>query len=213
MWPFATEVEFAELIMRTYADEKPAFMADAVYCYGQERENTSSVAVRAVQLLNNGVTKGIAIPTYGNLEKYNWFYTFVRDMLLTQGTPERKIVPIPHPEEFSIAHSHTEAIGLARFAKTMNWKIVLVTASPSHQLRAFIETITAVLREHPHLLVYSVVGTTLPWTRYALHSQGVIGGKRFEVIPSELKKILAYHLKGDLCSAKEALDYLNQRAK
>lgn len=216
MEPFATIPELAELMMRTYADEKSGFMADTVYCYGQERGNTLSVVLRAAQLLKEGKVRTISIPTYGDLEKYNWFYDFIRTMLLERGVPEDKLIGVPHPPEFDKAHTHTEAIGLARYAREVGWTTIYVTALPSHLLRAFTETITAVTRECPHLLAHSVVGHVLSWTEDTPHSQGTVSGKRHEVIAtgdkSEMWKILTYYLQGDLVSAREALDYLNRRA-
>lgn len=61
------------------------------------------------------------------------------------------------------------------------------------------------------------MGHVLPWTEDTPHSQGTVSGKRYEVIAtgnkSEMRKILTYYLKGDLVSAREALDYLNRRAE
>ncbi len=215
MWPWATVTELVELLMRIYAEENPGFTADAVYCYGQEKDNIPSVVSRAVKLLRDGKVNHIAQSTFGGLEKYKWEYELIRAKLLEEGVPEKAIVPIPHPTEFNIAHTHTEAIGLARYAKEAGWQLIYVTALPSHALRAYTETVTAIIREYPQLLAYSVVGAVLPWTENATHSQGVVSGRRHEVIGkadnSEIKKIIRYYLKGDLVSAREVLDYLNLR--
>lgn len=218
MEPFATIPELAELMMRTYADEK-TFSPAAIYCVGQTQNNTISVVLKALELHQTGRTRMVAIPSYGGLPKYAWYHDFIRSMLLkSYRIPEKCIISIPHPQEFSIAHTHTEAIGLVRYAKKAGWKKLFITALPSHQLRAFLETITAVVREYPELKVYSVVGSVLHWTEPSEHSQSVGGSpRRFEVIAtadkSEMWKILTYYLQGDLISAREALDYLNRRAE
>lgn len=215
MEPFATIPELAELIIRIYAYEESGFMADTVFCYGQELENTKSVVERSVQLFRDGLVRSIAIPDQRTLERYQHFYDFIRTMLIERGVPKEKIVPIPHPPEFKIAHTHTEAIGLARYAREVDWTTIYITALPSHLLRAFAETVTAITREYPQLLAYSAVGQVLPWTEPTVHSQGTVSGKRFEVIGtvdrSELRKIVEYYLRGDLVSAREVLDYLNRR--
>lgn len=214
MEPFATELELIELLMRTYADESSGFMLDAVYCYVQTTANTPSVVLKARKLFKQLGVSAVAIPTYGGLPKYEWYYNLIRTMILDTGIRDNCINPIPHPPEFKIAHTHTEAIGLIRYAKEKRWKQVYITALPSHLLRAFLETITAVVREYPELQVYSTAGVILPWTEPAEHSQTVEGSpKRFESVPSELEKIRRYHAQGDLISAREALDYLNRRAE
>lgn len=216
MWPWATTEELVEITIRTYADEEPGFVADAVYCYGQERGNMPSVVKAGARIWKSGKARVVAKQDLATIpEQYRGLGQFLHQTLLEEGVPPEAIVGIPHPEEFKIANTHTEAVGLARYAKAVGWATVYVTALPSHLLRAFTETITAVIREFPQLRAHSVVGSVLPWTEDTLHSQGIVSGKRFKVIgagdKSEMSKILTYYLKGDLVSAREALDYLNAR--
>lgn len=217
MKPFATELELTELMMRTYADVDPPSVADTIYCYGQMPDNITSVTEKAFSLWSTNRAKIISIPDQRTLPKYGWFYDLAEKSLLNLYSQSQNckdfIVPIVHPSEFQIAHTHTEAIGLIRHAKEKRWKTIYITALPSHLLRAFCETITAVLKEYPKLHVYASAGKVLPWTKNAEHSQGTISGLRFEVIESELQKIQQYCAKGSLATAKQILNYLNIRDK
>jgi hypothetical protein len=78
-------------------------------------------------------------------------------------------------------------------------------------LRAFITTVSVVLREFPELRVYNRVGAALPWDETAVHSQGVLQCTRSELIHSELARIERYRNKGDLVSEREVLAYLQWR--
>lgn len=215
MKPFATELELSELMIRTYADIDPPSVTDTIYCYGQMPDNITSVTKKAFSLWNDGGAKTISIPDQRTLPKYGWFYDLAEKELLKLGFQNQNfkkyIVPILHPSEFEIAHTHTEAIGLVRHAKEKRWKTIYITALPSHLLRAFCETTTAVLKEYPKFHIYAIAGKTLPWTKNAEHSQGIISGKRCEVIKSELQKIQQYCAEGNLATAKQILAYLNIR--
>lgn len=213
MEPFATELELVELLMRTYADEEPTVVADAIFCFAEEQKNVPSVVETGTQIWKTGKAQIVVIDDFSDFPKYELENRLLRQMLIEKGVPEEAIVKIPHPSDFPFPHTQTESIGLIRYAKEHGWRTIYITAVPSRLLRSFIAIITAVLREYPELKVYSRVGAILPWSEFAVHSQGTIQGKRYEIIKSELTKVHAYHLKDDQISAREALDYLNTRSE
>lgn len=214
MEPFATGFEWTELLTRIHNDTKPPEVADTVYCFGQTTNNTTSVVEMAAELLRAGSVRTVSIPTYGELVAYNWYHDFIRQMLMQHGIPEECIIPIPHPQEFDTAHTHSEAVGFIHYALEKHWCHVYITALPSHQNRAFVDAVSALRKERPRynpLYLYSNPGVVLPWIADADHAQDGVKGKRYEVFGSENEKILRDFRKGDLISARHILDYLNLR--
>ena len=113
----------------------------------------------------------------------------------------------------TIHNTLTEAEALVEYAKNYEFKSIIVTAPPFHQLRSFMTTVGVAIREYPRLNVFSLPGVTQPWNEQVIHSQGVLTAERWQLIQSELKRIEKYTLKGDLASIDVVLDYLNVRDK
>ena len=66
-------------------------------------------------------------------------------------------------------------------------------------------------REGANLKIYNVVGEAVDWNKVVTLSQSVPSAPEWKQLASELGKIEIYHERGDLVSAREALDYLNRR--
>lgn len=216
---FGTELEIIELVHRALQDNVP-ISADAVYLFGETPDNERSVIQRGTNLYSNktvslvALLERIQVPNREN-QTPSWISS-----LEESGVKTADICVIPVPEDWSFDHGHpgtwplntnTEIVVAVRYAKKLGWKRLCVTAAPFHMVRTFVNTVTVALREYPELLVYSLSGKPLPWTEHVVHSMGVVTGARFELVASEIKRINRYHLKGDLASAREVLDYLNQR--
>ncbi|HIH14362.1 MAG TPA: hypothetical protein HA224_03845 [Nanoarchaeota archaeon] len=203
------ELEFAT---RVLCDVPIPRKLDLAYLFAQTADNASSVFATGAQLRRANPSLEIAICGSDNTHHgypglHDWH---ARLLLEPYSVPLQKIVSIPHlPAPNTLA----EAENLVRYAKKHCVTSVAIVAPPFHQPRACLTTITIAKEEYPELQVYNAVGVTLPWGEVALHSQGILSGKRSELIREEWDRIRKYQHSGDrcLCSIKVALDYLNAR--
>lgn len=198
-----------ELITRVLCDTAPNGPVDVAYLFGETKDNQESVLRAGALLYLTGPAEKIAIcglkKSHGYPGAESWW-----EKLISLGVPEEDIYEISPAKDFPPS-THAEALGLARYAKSKNWKSVYVVAPPLHQLRAFVTTVTETLQEYPKLLIYSFPGMPQNWEEYIVHSQGIQKGTRSELLTEELKKIEKYYKKGDLVSAEEVLRYLDWR--
>lgn len=199
----------AELIIRTLCDTELETCSDGAYLFGQSIDNQESVFKTALRLVKQQKVKSVLIQSAEAGSGYPGFDLW-HTKLIAYGLRTSDIIGVPKVSE-SILHTGNEAEVLIKFAKTMGFSSIYVVASPFHQLRAFINTVTHVLRLFPELRVYSMPGVTLPWYEFVTHSQGTLQAIRQELIHGELERIERYHQKGDLASDDEVLDYLRWR--
>lgn len=147
-----------------------------------------------------GAKKGYGYPGFGNWKK----------KLVKLGIPERKIVGVQISSDFPPS-THAEAWGIVRYAKKSKWRTLYIVAPPLHQLRAFVTTVTALIREKARVLAYNFVGMSQRWEEHIIHSQGIQKGTRSELLTEEFEKMERYYKKGDLISGEEVLKYLDKR--
>ncbi len=203
--------ELDELITRILSDTAPRGKVDAAYLFGETADEEASVLKAGVFLYGMGPARRIALCGAGKDHAFpgvkNW-----TGKLVTMGIPQKDIYAVPLSKEFPPS-THAEAFGLVPYAAARGWKNIYVVAPPLHQLRAFITTVSAVIRKKSPLRVYSFPGFPQSWEEYIAHSQGIQKKARSEFFSEELKKIEKYYRKGDLVSAEEVLKYLNKRDK
>lgn len=199
-----------ELVTRVMIDTFPkGVVANAAYLFGETADNELSSLEAASLVWKSGKVKNIAICGEGAVAGYPGFEDW-KEKLIKFGIPAEKIIGIHVASEFPPS-THAEALGLVRFAKKEGWKTIYIIAPPLHQLRAFVTTITEVLKENPDLLVYSFPGVAQNWEKRVVHSQGIQEGRREDLVGEELKKMEGYYQKGDLVSGEEVLRYLDRR--
>lgn len=136
-------------------------------------------------------------------------YHVWKDKLIKLGIKENRILGVDLATDDH--NTLTEAEAVVRFAKRSNYKSIIISAAPFHQIRAFMTTVRVVLAEYPELKLYSFPGDALPWNEKATHSQGALSGKRSELIAAEFARIDKYSQKGDLISFDKVINYLDQR--
>ena len=136
-------------------------------------------------------------------------YHVWKDKLIKLGIKENRILGVDLATDDH--NTLTEAEAVVRFAKRSNYKSIIISAAPFHQIRAFMTTVRVVLAEYPELKLYSFPGDALPWNEKATHSQGALSGKRSELIEAELARIEKYLRKGDLISFDRVMDYFDER--
>lgn len=181
---------------------------NGIYLFTQTKDNERSVLNRGASVWRK--TKRQILVCDGETDHDYPGYEPWRKELLSRGVLPQWIIPIHTPYEINI-NTLSEAQSLVRTAKRNRWETLVVSSAPFHQLRAFISTVSVLLKEYPALRVYSQVGFPLRWDEYVCHSQGTLFGKRCDLINTELERIHRYHLKGDLVSPEEVLSYLDAR--
>lgn len=184
--------------------------APAVYLFGQTSDNQSSVLRRGKELWEKGLAGSILINDGEDKHGYPGFELW-RQELLRMRVDDKVVIPLRARIIEESVNTLTEAQVLVRYARSLGWKRIYITAAPFHQLRAFITIVSVALREYPELAIYNAVGTHLDWFEEAHHSQGTLRNIRTELIKTELERIERYHKKGDLVSPEEILAYLEWR--
>ncbi len=209
MEPFGSETDVIELLIRVLCDTEAPEVTAVTYLFGQTASNESSVLARGARLIRDGGTGQLRFLGGEARSGYPGFDAW-HAKLLGQGVDAGKLQASHLPSD-TLAHTQTEAIALIASARQEGWRSIHIVSPPFHLLRAFLDTVTRVVRTYPALRVYNAVGLPLSWTAQAVHSQGMLSAVRAAFIGSELDRIDRYHRKGDLVTAREALEYLTQR--
>lgn len=201
--------EQIELLLRIFADVRPAGIADAAYLYAETEPNQESVFAAGRDLLERKQVRRLLISDCLPKSGYVGAAAY-RAATVAAGIPNDVIDEVPM-EPTEILHTGIEADSTVRFATTKGYERLLVVSVPFHQERAFISVVTAVLREYPSLRVYSHPGQPQPWDEIVTHSQGKLCGTRAELIAEEQKRIDTYMAQGYLLPRSAILDYLRTR--
>ena len=200
-----------ELIIRTLCDTLPEEPADALFLFGQTKDNQESAFAVARQLLQQKRIKKVMFLHTGPISGYPGYASW-KKALMRAGVEEGLLEPVPPaPADTGILHTGIEATSLVAHAKKMQYKRLIVTASPFQQPRAYMAAVTAALKSYPELYLYSHPGKALPWKEEVVHSQGKVQDARAGLISGEMGRIREYHKKGDLASVGEVIAYLNKR--
>jgi len=203
------ESENIELLLRIFADIRPAGTVEAAYLFAQTQPNQESVFVAGRTLIEEGCVRKLLISDCSPRSGYIGAVAY-RQAMIQAGIPAETIVEVPM-EPTEILHTRIESEKVVRFAQAHNYQQLLVVTSPFHQLRAFMAMVTAVLREYPSLKLYSVPGAPQPWDEVVVHSQGKLCGTRAELIAEEQKRLDHYTAQGDLVPRTQILQYLRKR--
>jgi hypothetical protein len=198
-----------ELLIRVLCDIVPGVQADGAYLFAQTVDNQQSVFEEGVDLIKQCRAKRLLIPDSAPRCGYPGFRAW-HQALLGPGLREADVIGVP-TASFSTLNTLVEAEALVRYAKRKAIARVFVVAAPFQQLRAFVTTVSVVLREFPELRIYNRAGAALAWDETVVHSQGTLRCKRGELIQSELERIERYRGKGDLVSEEEVFSYLRWR--
>ena len=201
--------ELLEITIRTLCDVRADSTIDAVYVYSQTEDNQSSVLSAAHELLLEKRIRKILIADSAPKSGYPG-YSIWKKKLGEMGVPESSLLGVDLRETASL-NTLIEANAMIRFAEQQQYTSIYVVASPFHQLRAFMTSVTAAQKYYPEIKIYSHNGHPLPWLDRVVHSQGETSGLRRELIGGEFERIKKYQQKGDLAQDTDVLNYLNQR--
>lgn len=210
MGPFGSDLELAELLLRTLSDMGSPKPTDIAYLFGNTADNQFSVIERGVALFHAGKSPRLGICDFPRFAGYQGPEAWATE-LTCHNIPRENIVLIDGAQP--ISHTHTEAEHLIRRARDEGWMTIIIVAIPVHQLRAFMDTVGVLIREKlDHTIrVWNAVGLPQPWTAEVVHSQGVLRARRHELVRPELERIVRYWGKGDMPTTRQVLDYLNWR--
>ncbi len=198
-----------ELTARIFADYKPNVLA--VYVFQQTVENQDSGILAAVRMIKSFRVKTIAIID-GETDHGATGFTHCERRVYDMGIESKCVTSIYMDKKIGV-NTLSEAEHVVRYAKKERWSKIYITSTPFHMLRIFITMVSVAVREYPELKIYSLVGETQNWNENVRHSQGVLVGKRKDMIAMELAAIARYTKKGDLLPVEKVLEYLNDRDK
>lgn len=181
------------------------------YLFGETIYNEEPSLDAGSEIAKTGVP--IAILDYPPYAGYPGV-SFVQKGLLERGVPNEHMFPLPNVlmPGFPDPNTHTEAAAFIRFAKERGARIAVAVAPPLHLVRAALTAISAVRQNYPELRVYFRAAKSLDWTKDRIrHSQGIAEGTRLELLRGELDRLRRYYSQGDLCTLREAIDYIISR--
>jgi len=204
-----SSLEQVELFLRIFADMPPSGVADAAYLFAETEPNQESVFIAARDLIERKRVRKILISDCTPKSGYIGAAAY-RTAMIAAGIPADGIEEVPM-EPTDILHTNIESNAVVQFARTRGYESLFVVTVPFHQERAFINMVTAALRNYPSLKLYSHPGASQRWDEVVTHSQGTLRGTRAELIAEEQKRIDAYTAKGDLAPHSAVLKYLGDR--
>ncbi len=204
------ESKLTELAIRVMSDPYPwsTGRPDAAYLVAQTRDNENSVLDR-----HCGSSPIGRLVVSNNIDATEEMCGYAGASVWMDKL-DRSDIDIPTVESFDVrgpANTLTELTAMVNYIKEKGWKKIIITATPFHQLRAFITVVSVLLKEYPELKVYNQVGCPLDWNEPMKHSQNEPSAKRSDVIAKEIRRIHTYHEKGDLVDAETVLAYLDWR--
>lgn len=202
-------MKLLELAVRTFCDVEAKGVVDAAYLFGQTSDNQFSVLSAGAALIDKRRTGRLLLTESAPKSGYPGYACWKKE-LLQLGVPAASISGVDLREEDCL-NTLIEAVGMMSYAKKNHYARLYIVASPFHQLRAFMTSVTAALRIFPEVKIYSHTGNPLSWSDKVSHSQGKTIGSRKEVLQGELERIRAYQKKGDLAHEMDVLNYLDTR--
>jgi hypothetical protein len=204
-----TPSEQAELFLRALSDPLPAEGLEALFLFGQTKENQAASFATAERLHRRFPGLQLLMLAGGPRSGYPGFEPW-RKALEERGIGSDHIHPLP-PADTPILHTRIEALALVNHLKTAPYGRVGITAAPFHQVRAFMTAISVILEIRCETFLYSCPGAPQPLLEPASHSQGAASDRRRDFIAQEIKRIDTYQQKGDIATTAAILAYLEGR--
>lgn len=193
-----------EFIKLAYLEPRPKL--EYAYLFSEAKDSEGSDFIAAKELNTLGLAKTFLIPNSGAWAGYTGFNNWKQ---IIESMAQGKVSGIAVAKQNF--HTLMEANALVSFAKENGISNIYIVAPIFHLPRAFLTTISAVLNSSSSLNVFAYAGKVSDWEEEIVHSQGILRAKRIELFMHELQRIDNYQKKGDLVSAREAIDYTKIR--
>ena len=203
----------AQRIMSDYRDPRRGPFQIA-YVFSETVSNQDSGFMRAVELAKSREIQSVGLAEGALGHGYEGFDHSVQRLRQLGWNDE---VPIVKIDVGGNVNTRSEADMLVDYVRGLAGgrrpSDVCIIAPPFHLVRAFITTITPVVRNSIPLRAYAVPGVPLPWTAIAAHSQGTTADTRCNLLKSELTLLETYRAAqyGSMLNAEEIENYLTWR--
>lgn len=189
----------------------------AAYLFGNTPDLEQSIIERGALLYTSGAVSTLCIAAGSAVRGANdpdghivyrggdtW-----REELISKGVLPQDIAMVARPDP--VPHTGTEAMRFIGLIQEVGWNTVGIVAHPTHILRAFVSTVTWVVRKNLPIKLYSIPSSIESWQEKAPYSQAGEEKKRIDFLEGELQRLNRWHAKGDLISGAEVLQYLAER--
>ncbi|MBI4116732.1 hypothetical protein HY449_03225 [Candidatus Pacearchaeota archaeon] len=187
--------------------EKNLRKVDGLYPFAETSDNEESSFLSSRRLLDKGLAKRVFIIDAPNKNGFPGFDSW-SDKLLKKYGISALPVDFSYSGEFNTL---TEAEALIRYSIKNNLKSLYILAPRFHLLRAFMTASSVVIRENPEMNLFAYSGAEQDWNQTVIHSQGIVKGKRIDLIAGEMERIKKYQLMGDLESTEKIIEYILHR--
>lgn len=122
------------------------------------------------------------------------------------------IVKIPFSDSIDIVHTRNESQAAIDYFISQGINEFAICSPPFHIARAFLAFISIINDQMcTAMKVYAIPSDPIEWTQKITHSQGLLTGKRCDLIAGEILRIKKYQSLGNLITIKQALSYMNNR--
>jgi len=197
------------------SDCDPLRNVEAVYLFGQTRDNEQSVFQSAREIRDRGLKVPVFVldgpdPNDARFKRSGFpgYEQWAKKLKSNFGL---ETVPL-EPLDKNNLNTYTEAQALVRTSKEGGPKSWYIVVAPFHMLRAFISAASVAIKKEPSLKIFAYSGAEQDWDEKVVHSQGVLIDTRRNLIKHELKKIKIYSTLGYLLKRpKKILEYLSRR--
>ncbi|MCX6802992.1 MAG: hypothetical protein NTY48_00280 [Candidatus Diapherotrites archaeon] len=196
--------DIPEFLYQAFHEPRPKL--EYAYFFSQTKDNEDSAFKATREIKEKELAEKFVIDDSKPWLGYSGYASWKTKMSFVGA---ENIVGIPLPSE--TYHTVMEAEAIISFAKEKGISNMYISAPPFHLPRAFLSAISCALRNYKTLNFFAYPGAVLDWNEEVVHNQGLFRAKRIDFMKSELERIDKYQRKGDLVSARDALNYIKNR--
>ncbi len=181
---------------------------DSLYIFGQTRDNEDACFESSRKLLDTVQIKEVLVDNLPGQNGYPGFSMWAEKLSKKYGiTPN----PLEIIEEGRGYNTLIESESLVRHSNKNNLKSFYLIAPRFHLIRAFMTASSVAIRENPEINFFAYPGAEQDWNQTVTHSQGILKGKRTDLIRGEIERIRKYQGKGDIEPTAKIIDYMSNR--
>lgn len=196
-------MELTQLSMRVCYDSIPSDLKScdtSVYCFAHNNIN--------IPILANTVKN---LPYSKFILKNKTFMSGVSSFSETSPLYKSSGVDV-EPIEYNDTWINTkiEADVVVEWARNQNIKNLIICAPVFHMVRAYMTTVSIILKRKLDIKVYAAVGKVDDWRKVTITHQGLNKASFNDFIIVEIERILEYQKKGDILETCRIWEYITQ---